>query len=301
VLEAATALPFERVPIAVAAGRVLGESILSARTLPPADCSAMDGYAARAADIEGASAGSPRALEVRFEVAAGASAAGSIGSGQAARIFTGAPMPPGADVVVLPGGFSYGDYLRCGAVARFSPIMRAVEAFAQRGGVVLGICNGFQILCEAGLLPGALIRNRELDFLCQRVHVRVEDADTIFTNRCRRGDVLDLPIKHGEGCYVADETTLRSLEAGRQIVLRYTDAEGRVTPEANPNGSLDAIAGIRNARGNVFGLMPHPEHACEWLMGGEDGRKIFLSIIASGSGATEMPSVPTSSKVLSGP
>lgn len=207
----------------------------------------------------------------------------------------------GLDCIVLPGGFSYGDYLRCGAVARFSPIMRAVEAFAQGGGVVLGICNGFQILCEAGLLPGALIRNRELNFLCQRVHVRVEDADTIFTNRCRRGDVLDLPIKHGEGCYVADEATLRSLEAGRQIVLRYTDAEGRVTPEANPNGSLGAIAGIRNARGNVFGLMPHPEHACEWLVGGEDGRKIFLSIIANGTGAAETPPVHTSSKVLSGP
>jgi phosphoribosylformylglycinamidine synthase subunit PurQ / glutaminase len=207
----------------------------------------------------------------------------------------------GLDCVVLPGGFSYGDYLRCGAMARFSPIMRAVEAFAQRGGIVLGICNGFQILCEAGLLPGALVRNRELGFLCQRVHVRVEDAETTFTNRCRRGDVLDLPIKHGEGCYVADEATLRALEAGRQVVLRYTDAEGRVTPEANPNGSLAAIAGIRNARGNVFGLMPHPEHACEWLVGGEDGRKIFLSIIASrGSVAEPMPSA-VSSKVLSGP
>ena len=207
----------------------------------------------------------------------------------------------GLDCVVLPGGFSYGDYLRCGAVARFSPILVAVKAFAERGGIVLGICNGFQILCEAGLLPGALIRNRELDFLCRRVHVRVEDADTIFTNRCRRGDVLDLPVKHGEGCYVADEATLRSLEAGRQIVLRYTDAEGRVTPEANPNGSLGAIAGIRNARGNVFGLMQHPEHACEWIVGGEDGRKIFLSIAASGTLAAETPVPPASSKVLSGP
>ncbi len=206
----------------------------------------------------------------------------------------------GLDCVVLPGGFSYGDYLRCGAMARFSPIMRAVEAFAQRGGIVLGICNGFQILCEAGLLPGALVRNRELHFVCQRVHVRVEDADTMFTNRCRRGDVLDLPIKHGEGCYVADESTLRALEAGRQVVLRYSDAEGRVTPEANPNGSLGAIAGIRNARGNVFGLMPHPEHACEWLVGGEDGRKIFLSIIAGGSHAEATPHA-SASKVVSGP
>ena len=205
------------------------------------------------------------------------------------------------DAVILPGGFSYGDYLRCGAMARFSPIMRAVEAFAQRGGIVLGICNGFQILCEAGLLPGALVRNRELHFLCQRVHVRVEDADTVFTNRCRRGDVLDLPIKHGEGCYVADESTLHALEAGRQIVLRYSDAEGRVRPEANPNGSLGAIAGIRNARGNVFGLMPHPEHACEWLVGGEDGRKIFLSIIASASHTEATPTPASASKVVSGP
>jgi phosphoribosylformylglycinamidine synthase len=186
-------------------------------------------------------------------------------------------------------------------MARFSPIMRAVERFANDGGIVLGICNGFQILCESGLLPGALIRNRELSFLCRRAHVRVEDADTTFTNRCRRGDVLDLPVKHGEGCYVADEATVLSLEAGRQIVLRYVDAEGRVTPEANFNGSLSAIAGIRNARGNVFGLMPHPEHACEWLVGGEDGRKIFLSIIASASGSVEMPATPASSKVLSGP
>jgi len=204
------------------------------------------------------------------------------------------------DCVVLPGGFSYGDYLRCGAMARFSPIMRAVEAFATGGGIVLGICNGFQILCEAGLLPGALIRNRGLGFLCQRVHVRVEDADTRFTNRCRRGDVLDLPIKHGEGCYVADEATLRTIEAGRQVVLRYTDAEGLVTPEANPNGSLGAIAGVRNARGNVFGLMPHPEHACEWLVGGEDGRKVFLSIIAA-AGGHETSATHASAKVISGP
>jgi phosphoribosylformylglycinamidine synthase len=203
----------------------------------------------------------------------------------------------GLDAVLLPGGFSYGDYLRCGAMARFSPIMRAVGDFAEAGGLVLGICNGFQILCEAGLLPGALVRNRGLSFLCQRVHVRVEDPDTAFTNRCRRGDVLELPIKHGEGCYVADEATLRALETGRQIVLRYADPAGRVTPEANPNGSLAAIAGIRNAQGNVFGLMPHPEHACERLVGGEDGRKLFLSMIASGGAVPG----PVSSKVVSGP
>jgi phosphoribosylformylglycinamidine synthase subunit PurQ / glutaminase len=203
----------------------------------------------------------------------------------------------GLDCVVLPGGFSYGDYLRCGAMARFSPIMRSVGDFAAAGRVVIGICNGFQILCEAGLLPGALVRNRDLSFLCQRVHVRVEDAETTFTNRCRRGDVLDIPIKHGEGCYVVDEPTARALEAGRQIVLRYTDVEGRVTPESNPNGSFDAIAGIRNARGNVFGLMPHPEHACERAVGGEDGRKIFLSVIAAGGAASE----PVVAKVVSGP
>ena len=203
----------------------------------------------------------------------------------------------GVDAVVLPGGFSYGDYLRCGAMARFSPLMQAIEGFAGGGGLVLGICNGFQILCEAGLLPGALVRNRKLSFLCDRVHVRVEDADTAFTNRCRRGDVLELPIKHGEGCYVGDESTLRSLEAGRQVVLRYTDAQGRVTAEANPNGSLGGIAGIRNARGNVFGMMPHPEHACEWLVGGEDGRKIFLSMIAAATTPVEAPR----SKVVSGP
>ena len=150
----------------------------------------------------------------------------------------------GLDCVLLPGGFSYGDYLRCGAMARFSPIMRAVADFAAAGRVVIGICNGFQILCEAGLLPGALIRNRGLSFLCTRVHLRVDDADTLFTNRCRRGDVLDIPIKHGDGCYVADGATLRTLEAQRQIVLRYSDADGRVTPEANPNGSLASIAGV---------------------------------------------------------
>jgi phosphoribosylformylglycinamidine synthase len=208
----------------------------------------------------------------------------------------------GVDCVVLPGGFSYGDYLRCGAMARFSPIMRGVEELAAGGGLVLGICNGFQILCEAGLLPGALVRNRELSFLCRRVHVRVDDADTAFTNRCRPGDVLELPIKHGEGCYVADADTLRRLEAARQIVLRYCDGEGRVTGDSCPNGSMLGIAGVRNARGNVFGLMPHPEYACEWLVGGEDGRKIFLSMIASGGVARELTAGPLpSSKVVSGP
>jgi phosphoribosylformylglycinamidine synthase len=201
------------------------------------------------------------------------------------------------DCVVLPGGFSYGDYLRCGALARFSPIMGAVGEFAASGGLVIGICNGFQILCEAGLLPGALIRNRGLTFICERLWVRVEDADTALTNRCRVGELLDLPVKHGEGCYVADDETLRMLEAERQIVLRYADAEGRITPECNPNGSLGAIAGIRNARGNVFGLMPHPEHACERPVGSEDGRKLLLSIAASQGVAPE----PVDSRVVSGP
>jgi len=213
------------------------------------------------------------------------------------RLWHKEPRLDGVDCVYLPGGFSYGDYLRCGAMARFSPIMQAVERFAADGGLVFGVCNGFQILCEAGLLPGALVRNRDLAFLCRRVHVRVEDVETAFTNRCRRGEVLDLPVKHGEGCYVADRQTLDALETGRQIVLRYCDAEGRVTPEANPNGSLGSIAGVRNARGNVFGMMPHPEHAAEWLVGGEDGRKFFLSVIASGGAA----GAPTRSKVVSGP
>jgi phosphoribosylformylglycinamidine synthase I len=203
----------------------------------------------------------------------------------------------GVDCVILPGGFSYGDYLRCGAMARFSPVMESVTEFARNGGLVFGICNGFQVLCEAGLLPGALIRNRSLQFVCTRVHLRLEETDTPFTCRCTRGELLTIPIKHGEGCYVADEATMRALEAGRQVLLRYADAEGRVTPESNPNGSLGAIAGIRNARGNVFGMMPHPEHACERLVGGEDGRKIFLSIVATAGAAAE----PVSSKVVSGP
>lgn len=205
------------------------------------------------------------------------------------------------DAVFLPGGFSYGDYLRCGAMARFSPIMRAVEGFAAEGGLIIGVCNGFQILCEAGLLPGALVRNKDLRFLCQRVHVRVEDTDTSFTNRCRRGEVLDIPIKHGEGCYVADAATLDALETGRQIVLRYCDAKGRVTPGANPNGSLGSIAGVRNARGNVFGMMPHPEYAAEWIVGGEDGRKVLLSMVASGGVARDTAAVAARSKVVSGP
>ena len=184
----------------------------------------------------------------------------------------------GADCVILPGGFSYGDYLRCGAMAKFSPIMAAVVEHARRDGLVLGICNGFQILCEAGLLPGALVRNRSLSFVCDLVTVRVETAKTPFTARCRQGDLLTLPIKHGEGCYVADETTLATLEAQQQVVFRYVDAAGRVVPEANPNGSLRNIAGICNANRNVLGIMPHPEYAAERLTGGEDGLALLRSV-----------------------
>ena len=187
----------------------------------------------------------------------------------------------GVDCVVLPGGFSYGDYLRCGAMARFSPVMESVITFARAGGLVWGICNGFQVLCEAGLLPGALIRNRGLRFVCTRVHVRVEDTDTPFTCRGTRGEVLTIPVKHGEGCYVADPVALEELEQNRQVVLRYVDASGRATAEANPNGSLNNIAGIVSRERNVFGLMPHPEHVVEKLVGGEDGLKLFQSVAAA--------------------
>jgi phosphoribosylformylglycinamidine synthase I len=191
------------------------------------------------------------------------------------------PDLAGVDCVILPGGFSYGDYLRCGAMARFSPIMESITAFARSGGLVLGICNGFQVLCEAGLLPGALIRNRGLRFVCTWVHLRLEETDTPFTNRCARGELLHIPIKHGEGCYVAEPETLERLEQNHQVVLRYVDASGRATPEANPNGALSNIAGIVNEQRNVFGLMPHPEHAAEKFLGGEDGLKLFLSIRAA--------------------
>jgi phosphoribosylformylglycinamidine synthase I len=186
----------------------------------------------------------------------------------------------GVDCVILPGGFSYGDYLRCGAIARFSPVMRAVARHAEDGGFVLGICNGFQILCEAGLLPGALVPNRGRRFVCQVVTVRVETSDTPFTYGCRRGELLQLPIKHGEGCWVADEDTLAALEASGQVVFRYADRAGRSVPEANPNGSLGNVAGLCNAGRNVVGLMPHPEHAVDRSLAGEDGLKLFRSVQA---------------------
>jgi phosphoribosylformylglycinamidine synthase len=181
------------------------------------------------------------------------------------------------DCVVLPGGFSYGDYLRCGAMAKFSPIMDAVARHAAAGGLVLGICNGFQILCEAGLLPGALVRNRSLSFVCDLVTVKVETTDTPFTQGCRPGDLLTLPIKHGEGCYVADEDTLAALEHEGRVVFRYVDRVGRPTPDANPNGSLANVAGVCSAGRNVVGLMPHPEHAVDRLSVGEDGLRLFHS------------------------
>jgi phosphoribosylformylglycinamidine synthase I len=195
----------------------------------------------------------------------------------------------GVDCVVLPGGFSYGDYLRCGAMARFSPVMESIAAFARGGGLVMGICNGFQVLCEAGLLPGALIRNRGLQFVCAWVHVRLEDSDTSFSCRGTRGEVLRIPIKHGEGCYIADADTLERLEEKHQVILRYVDASGRATPDANPNGSLNNIAGIVNEQRNVFGLMPHPEHAAEKLLGGEDGLKLFQSISAAYTAGVNRP------------
>ena len=185
------------------------------------------------------------------------------------------------DCVVLPGGFSYGDYLRCGAMARFSPIMRGVIDFAQAGGLVLGICNGFQILCSAGLLPGALVRNIGLQFVCQPVFLRVEETDTPFTCETKKGQLLKIPIKHGEGCYYADPATVEKLNQKRQILLRYVDTKGKTTPNANPNGSIDHIAGICNEGRNVFGLMPHPEDACDKFLGSDDGLKIFSSVVAS--------------------
>lgn len=183
------------------------------------------------------------------------------------------------DLVVVPGGFSYGDYLRSGAVARFSPIMQAVQRFAEEGGLVLGICNGFQVLCEAGLLPGTLMRNESLRFVCKEVPLRVERTDTPFTSAAEEGQVLRVPVAHGEGSYYADEATIDHLEANRQVVFRYCDAEGRVTPESNPNGSTRNIAGVVNEAGNVLGLMPHPERCAEALIGSGDGALLFRSAL----------------------
>jgi phosphoribosylformylglycinamidine synthase len=184
----------------------------------------------------------------------------------------------GADVVVLPGGFAHGDYLRTGAIARFSPVMEAVQAFAAQGGPVLGICNGFQVLLETGLLPGAMLRNRSLKFQCEHVCIRVEYTDTPFTLECRVGQVLRLPIAHGEGNFYAQPDVIAQLERNRQVVFRYTTADGVETPEANPNGSAHNIAGLCNEARNVVGLMPHPERACESALGSADGLVLLESV-----------------------
>lgn len=187
----------------------------------------------------------------------------------------------GADVVILPGGFSHGDYLRTGAIARFSPVMVAVAEFARSGGPVLGICNGFQILLEAGLLPGAMLRNRDLKFHCEHVWVRVEQTDTPFTLRAAKGQILRIPIAHGEGNYYAEPEVLRDLEASGRVIFRYCDADGRATEAGNPNGAANNIAGICNDARNVVGLMPHPERACEPALGSADGLVLFESVVSA--------------------
>jgi phosphoribosylformylglycinamidine synthase len=184
-----------------------------------------------------------------------------------------------ADAVVVPGGFSYGDYLRTGAIARFSPVMQAVQTFVASGGLVLGICNGFQILCEAGLLPGALIRNRSLQFRCEHIFLKTVTQNSPFTSQIPDGKLLRVPIAHGEGCYFADAETLARLNANNQILWRYSDARGEITELANPNGSLEGIAGICNETRRVAGLMPHPERASETILGSDDGLLIFQSLV----------------------
>ncbi|MEW6156969.1 MAG: phosphoribosylformylglycinamidine synthase subunit PurQ [Verrucomicrobiota bacterium] len=184
-----------------------------------------------------------------------------------------------AHAVIIPGGFSYGDYLRTGAIARFSPIMQAVQSFAANGGPVLGICNGFQILAEAGMLPGALIRNRSLQFRCEHVFLKTLNHDSPFTCGIPAGKLLRIPVAHGEGCYFADATTIARLQANHQILWKYVNAKGEITDDANPNGSVENIAGICNETRNVAGLMPHPERACEPLLGSDEGRQIFESLI----------------------
>jgi len=187
----------------------------------------------------------------------------------------------GYDALVLPGGFSYGDYLRAGAIARFAPVMTALQDYAAAGGLVIGICNGFQVLCEAGLLPGVLMRNAHLEYRCQWANLRTERTDTSFTTRCAQGQGLRIPVSHGEGNYYASADTLDLLESNGQILFRYCDDNGEITEDSNPNGSARNIAGIINERGNVLGMMPHPERSCEPLLGSADGNLIFLSIIDS--------------------
>ncbi len=195
----------------------------------------------------------------------------------------------GADAVILPGGFSHGDYLRTGAIARFSPVMNTVTAFARGGGPVLGICNGFQILLEAGLLPGAMLRNKDLKFHCEHVHLRVEQTDTPFTLRAAAGQTLRIPIAHGEGNYFAEPDVLRDLEASRRVVFRYCDTSGIATPGSNPNGAVNNIAGICNEGRNVVGLMPHPERACEPALGSADGLVLFESVVSALAAQASLP------------
>ncbi|MFQ6083474.1 MAG: phosphoribosylformylglycinamidine synthase subunit PurQ [Candidatus Aminicenantia bacterium] len=185
------------------------------------------------------------------------------------------------DAVILPGGFSYGDYLRSGAIAKFSPLMQEVKEFALKGGPVLGICNGFQILLELGLLPGAMLRNKNLKFLCQFVYLRVENPNTLFTKQCKKGQILKIPIAHFDGNYYAPQEVIDQLKKNDQIVLRYSTPDGEITPEANVNGSMENIAGIINQEGNIMGLMPHPERASEEIMGSENGQYIFKSMVNS--------------------
>ena len=185
------------------------------------------------------------------------------------------------DCLILPGGFSYGDYLRTGAIARFSPVMAEVERFAKRGGLVMGICNGFQILCESGLLPGVLTRNRDLKFICENANVRVENAETPFTKAYKKGQVLTLPIAHADGNYFADSDTIKRLEDNGRVVFRYSTIDGKILPEANPNGSINNIAGVINEKGNVIGMMPHPERMCEKILGGIDGKGVFGAILSA--------------------
>jgi phosphoribosylformylglycinamidine synthase subunit PurQ / glutaminase len=189
-------------------------------------------------------------------------------------------LPPGLDLVVLPGGFSYGDYLRCGAIAARAPIMRAVSVHAARGGLVLGICNGFQILCEAGLLPGVLMRNAELRFICKMQYVRVENAQSPFTRRYEPGQVVKFAIAHGEGNFIADDAIIHTIESEGRVAFRYCDREGNVGGASNPNGAMNSIAGVFNERFNVLGLMPHPENLIDPRVGGVDGRALFASLAA---------------------
>ena len=183
------------------------------------------------------------------------------------------------DCIILPGGFSYGDYLRTGAIAQFSPVIKLLRQYASQGGLVIGICNGFQILLESGLLPGAMVRNRSLKFICKYIYVRVENENEVFTNKIQKNRILAIPIAHAEGNYFIDQTSLSTLKKNKQIIFRYCDMEGRVTDEANPNGSVQNIAGICNREGNVLGMMPHPERCSELVLGSEDGKSIFQSII----------------------